>query len=216
MHIKRSKMPKTWPIARKGTKYIAVASHSHSKGISLLFLFRDILKIAKTRKEVRKILLGGDVMINNKVRKDENFPVQVFDVVSLEKAGKNYKLEIVNKKFELKEISDKEADKKIIKICGKKILSGGRVQMNLEDGQNLIVKEKFAVNDSIVLNTKKGKIEKILSLKEGANIEVVSGKHAGEKGKIVGIEAREKGRVYLIKLKKGEVTLPLKTLLVIE
>ncbi|MAH49453.1 hypothetical protein CMI37_26760 [Candidatus Pacearchaeota archaeon] len=218
MYIKRSKMPRAWPIPRKkkGMKYIAVAGHSVKKGIPLLFVLRDILKIAKTRKEARHFVLAGDVKINNQVRKSEAFPVQVFDVINLEKAGKNYRLEIVNKKFELKEISEKEAGKKIIKISGKKILGKDKVQMNLEDGGNLVWGEKFSVGDSVVMNTRENKIDKILPLKEGASIEVISGKHAGEKGQLKKVLNLARENVYLIKLKEGEVTLPFKTILVIE
>jgi len=215
-HLKRQEIPKTWPVPRKGTKFIAVASHAKRKSIPLLFILRDILGIAKTRKEAKRIVFQGDVKINNKLRKDEVFPVQVFDVISLEKTKKNYRLEIVNKKFQLKEISDKEAGKKIVKISGKKILGKGKVQINLEDGGNFLIKEEFSVGGSAVLNTNENKIEKILELKEGANIEVISGKHAGEKGKVKAIEQLEKTRRYLIKLKDKEVELPLKTLLVIE
>ena len=97
MHIKRSETPKTWPIPRKGgtSKYILVSSHAQQKGISMLFIMRDLLKIAKTRKEIKRILLGKDVRINGKVRKDESFPVQVFDVVSFGASGKNYRLDII-------------------------------------------------------------------------------------------------------------------------
>ena len=211
-------MPKAWPIPRKERtmRYIATPGHSVKKSIPLLFILRDILKIAKTRKEVRHFVLAGDVKINNQIRKNEAFPVQVFDVINLEKTKKNYRLEIVNRKFELKEISGKEADKKIVKISGKKILDKNKVQMNLEDGQNFVAKEKFSVGDSAVVNTKENKIEKILSLKDGANIEVISGKHAGEKGKLKAIENLARENVYIIKLKESEVTLPFKTILVIE
>ena len=99
MHIKKSKVPRTWPIPRKGSKFVAVPNHSASKGISLLILLRDILKIAKTRKEARYMTLNGMVKINNKIRKNECFPVQVFDTISLEKSKLNYRLEIVNRKF---------------------------------------------------------------------------------------------------------------------
>lgn len=218
MHLKRNKMPKTWPVPRKNRKarYIAVASHASTKGITLLAVLRDILKIAKTKKEARHFVLAGDVKINNKIRKKETFPVQVFDVINLEKAKKNYRLNIVNRKFRLQEVSDKDAEKKIVKISGKTSLGKDKVQMNLEDGQNFITKEKFNVSDSIVLNTKEDKIMKVLPLKEGANIEVISGKHAGEKGKLKGFEKLARGKKLVIKLKDKEVELPLKTVLVIE
>ena len=217
MHIKKSTMPTTWPIPRKGKRkrYVAVPSHATSKGISLLFILRDVLKVTKTRKEARFIVLNGDVKVNNKVRHDENFPVQVFDVVDLEKAKEHYRLEIVNQKFTLKKISAKEAETKIVKISGKKVLGENKIQMNLDDGQNVITKEKFSLGDSAVMNTKTEKIEKILPLKVGASIEVITGKHAGEKGKLIGFVDLIRGRNYSIKLNKREVSLPFKTLLVI-
>ena len=216
VHLKRQKMSKTWPIVRKGTKFVARASHANKNSIPLLFVLRDILGIGKTRKEVKRIVLQGDVKINNKIKKDEVFPIQIFDVISLEKIKKNYRLEIVNRKYELKEIDAKEAGKKIVKIGGKKILGKDKVQMNLEDGGNFLTKEKFSVGDSVVLNTKEDKIEKVLSMKEGANIEVISGKHAGEKGKIKTIRAIGNSKLYLIKLEGKEVEIPGKTLIVIE
>ena len=156
-------------------------SHAKTKGISLLFILRDILKIARTRKEAKYMTLNGLVKVNEVQRRNENFPVQVFDVVNLEAAKKNYRLEIVNRKYSLKEISNKEAETKIIKIEGKKILKNKKTQMNLADGQNIITKEKFNVGDSIIFNNKKKTIEKVLPLKKGVTIEVISGKHAGKK-----------------------------------
>ena len=215
-HIKKTKMPKTWPVPRKGkNRYIAVPSHATGKGISLLFLLRDVLKLAQTRKEVRYMTLNGMVMVNNKVRYDENFPLQVFDVLNLEKAKKNYRLEIVNKKFSLVEISDKEAGSKIVKIIGKKTLGKDKIQMNLDDGQNFLSDVKFSVGDSVVLDTKKNVVSKVLELKEGAKVEVIGGKHAGEKGELIGFEKLARGQDYEIKLEDKTVKLPYKTILVI-
>ncbi|MFA4960540.1 MAG: S4 domain-containing protein [Candidatus Pacearchaeota archaeon] len=217
MHTKRNEMSKKWPLPRKmkGRKFIATPNHSSSSGISLLFILRDILKIAKTRKEARYITLNGLVKINHKVKKDEDSPVGVFDVVSLNDKL-NYRLEIVNKKFKLREIHGNDAEEKIVKIIGKKIIGKDKIQMNLSDGQNFITKEKFSVGDSVVVNTKENKIKKMLKLREGANIEVVLGKHAGEKGKLLKFEELARGRNYLVKLNDKDVVLPYKSILVIE
>ena len=211
-------MPKTWPVPRKGKRkrFVAVPSHAISKGISLLFLLRDVLKIVKTRKEAKHMTLNGMVKVNNKTRKDVNFPVQVFDTINLDKANLNYRLEIVSKKFSLVKISAKDAENKVIKIIGKKILGIKKIQMNLDDGQNLLTKEKFSVGDSVVLNTKENKIEKILPLTEGAKVEIITGKHAGEKGELTGFKELVRGRDYIIKLEDKTVSLPYKTILVIE
>jgi len=219
MHIKKTKMPNTWPVPRKGRgkRFVAVPSHNVGKGISLLFLLRDVLKIAKTRKEVRYMTLNGMVKINNKVRQDENFPVNVLDILNLNAGKENlyYRLEIVNKKFGLVKVKESEADSKVVKIVGKKVLSGGKVQMNLRDGQNFLSKLKFSVGDSVVLNTKNDKIMKVLGLKKGAKIEIIAGKHAGEKGELVGFEDLTRGRNYEIKSEDGVVRLPYKTILVV-
>ncbi len=216
MHQKRSEMPKAWPVPRKGTTFIARADHSKEGGMPLVFIIRDVLKLAKTKKEVRFLLLNGDVKVNNRVRKSEKFPLQVFDTVSFEKLKKNYKLVIKNKKFKLEEVSGKEADKKVVTVVGKKILANKKVQINLEDGTNYLYDKAFSIGDSVVVNTKKNEIETVLPLKKGANVEVVSGKHAGETGKLEEIIELERTKKYRIKLKNKEVELPLKTLLVIE
>jgi len=216
-HIKKTQMPKSWPVPRKGNKkrFIAVPSHASTKGISILFLLRDVLKIVKTRKEARYMTLNKMVEVNNKVRIDENFPVQVLDILTLPKAKLNYRLEIINKKFSLTKVSDKDAETKIVKIVGKKVLGKNNIQMNLSDGQNFVSKDKFSVGDSAVVNTKENKVVKILPLKEGAKIEIISGKHAGENGAVKGFEELVRGKNYIIKLEDKTVSLPYKTILVI-
>jgi small subunit ribosomal protein S4e len=209
-------MPREWPIPRKGTAYLAKASHSKDSGISILFILRDMLKLARTRKEARYILRNGNVTINNQIRKDENFPVQVFDSISMDKLKKHYRLDIVNGKFSLVEISAKETERKIVKISGKKIIDSKTIQMNLEDGQNFLSASKFSLGDSVVVNTKERKVEKILELKEGAKLEIVAGKYAGEEGKLKSIRSLKRGTDYIVKINDKEVELPLKTFLVIE
>ena len=53
MHLKRQNTPKSWPIHRKGTKYIVRPQFNPRKGVPILILLRDMLKVAKNRKEVK-------------------------------------------------------------------------------------------------------------------------------------------------------------------
>jgi ribosomal protein S4E len=137
-------------------------------------------------------------------------------VITLGNKNLNYRLEIVNKKFKLKEISEKEAGIKIVKISGKKVLGKNKIQMNLNDGQNFQTKEKFSVGDSVIINTKENKIEKILPLKEGVMIEITLGKHAGKRGKLIGFESLPREKNYIIKIDDKEVPLPYKAILAVE
>ena len=88
--------------------------------------------------------------------------------------------------------------------------------MNLDDGQNILTKEKFSVGDSAIINTKENKLVQILPLKEGAKIEIIAGKHAGKKGKLVGFEDLIRGKNYIVKLEDSQTSLPFKTILVIK
>jgi len=219
MHLKKNLMSKTWPVPRKGKRkrFVAVPSHSKTSGISVLYLLRDVLGIVRTRKEAKYMTLNGMVKVNNVTRKDENFPVRVFDVFSLEKSGKDYRIEIVNKKFSLTPISSKDVGTKIVKISGKKVLGKNKTQMNLEDGRNFLAKDNFSIGDSVIVDTRENKIVEILPIKEGATVEIIGGKHAGDRGEIVGFEQLARSKVCKIKFKeKGIVDLPYKTLLVIK
>lgn len=216
MHIKKNVMPATWPVPRKGSKYIAVPTHGFKKGITVLYILRDILKIVRSRREAKYMTMNKMVKVNNKIRIDEAFPVLVFDSITLDKSNKSYRLEMVNRKFVLKEINKKDAESKIVKIIGKRVISKSKIQMNLEDGQNFITSQKFSVGDSVVIDTIHDKIIKVLPLKEGSKIDVVIGRHSGKSGKIVRFEELTKGKSYLVKFDDGEVSLPLKSILVVE
>lgn len=216
MHLRRSKVPREWPLARKGSNFVASASHAKKKGLPVLFILREMLKVARTRKEAKKIVFNGDVKINGKIVRNEMFPVQLLDVFTIEKLKKNYRMQIENGKFSLIEVSGKDAQEKIVSICGKRLLGNGNVQMNLEDGRNILTKEKFSVGDSAVVNLENGKIEKILPLKEGAKVEIIGGKHAGEKGELKEIESLARSKRYAIKLNDKEVGIPLDAFMVIK
>jgi small subunit ribosomal protein S4e len=80
----------------------------------------------------------------------------------------------------------------VAKIINKKILKGGKTQVNLSDGRNFISDIKCKTNDSALINFKEKKIEKFISLKEGAEVIVFAGKHAGKKGNIKKIDQEKK------------------------
>ena len=43
MYLKRHKIGKFWPVPRKGTKYLAVATHNKNDAIPLVVVVRDVL-----------------------------------------------------------------------------------------------------------------------------------------------------------------------------
>ena len=58
-HLSRLTAPKSWPIKRKSTKWITrphPGPHTLKNCMSLNIVLKNILKYAKTTKEVKKIL----------------------------------------------------------------------------------------------------------------------------------------------------------------
>src|SRR3989344_4613496 len=90
MHLKRNKIGNFWPIPRKGNKYLAVASHNKNESIPLSVILRDILKLVKNKKELKRVLNEKQILINHKQIKETNYPVGLFDILTIGK--KNYKV----------------------------------------------------------------------------------------------------------------------------
>ena len=215
MHLKRQKVPKNWPIPRKGTTYVVRPSFSLNKGIPILIILRDILKLAQNRKEVKKALISKQILLNDRVVKDEKHNALLFDVVKIIPLKKNYRIEIFeNKKFGVKEIKEIESNSKIAKITNKKILKGGKTQLNLSDGNNFISKLKCKTNDSVIINFKKKGIEGCIPLKEKTKVIVFDGKHSGKKGVIHKIDTKNK--ITEIIVEKNKINVLIKQLMVVK
>ena len=169
MHLKIQEAPKNWPIYRKGRRYVVRPSSDLNSGIALLTVLREMAKVVSNRKEARRLIFLKHVLLNNKVPKDEKEAVGLFDTISLISMKKNYRIDISEKgKFELKEISESETNRKVAKLVDKRTLKGKKTQLNLQDGRNFISDMKCNVNDSVLINFKDKKIEKCLPMKEGS------------------------------------------------
>ncbi|MFA5173782.1 MAG: hypothetical protein WC438_01225 [Candidatus Pacearchaeota archaeon] len=217
MHLKRNKIGKFWTIPRKGTKYLAVSTHNKHSAVPLVVVARDILKIVKNKKELKRLLNEKQILINYKQIKETNFPIGLFDVFSLPLAKKNYQAILSeNKKIIFKEVTDKESEKRIFKVMSKKVLSNQKIQMNLSNGKNILSKEKVNTGDSVLLNLKNNKIEKIIPMEKGKNAFVIQGKHAGSAGKIEEISQIGDKKIAKLSFKNSKINVWIKNLIVIE
>lgn len=185
MHQKRLSAPKTVKIARKEKKWtVKTAPGPHDKGaVPLLILVRDFLGLADTAREARKIISAGEVWVDGKPRKNYKFPVGLFDVVTVPKLEKSYRILFDERgRYIPKEVED--ADRKIYKITGKTLVKGGKVQLNLFDGTNILASNEFSTKDSIVLKIPDKEILEHLKFEEEVLVMITGGTHAGEIGKI--------------------------------
>jgi small subunit ribosomal protein S4e len=211
-HLKRQQVPKEWPVHRKGTTFVVKPNF---KGLPILVILRDVLKIAKNRKEVKRALYEKKVLLNGKIVREEKNSAVLFDVLTIVPSKENYRVELKeNGKFKVKKISDAEAKGKVAKIINKKTLKGEKVQINLSDGRNVLSDMKCNVGDSIVMSFEKNKVEKCLALKEKTRVIVFSGKHAGKQGEVKKIKSER--NMASLNVNGEDINVLIKQIMVIE
>lgn len=211
-HLKRQSVPKTWPMNKKGTKFII---KSGKKGIPLLIVLRNILGITKTRREVKKALIKQDVLVCGKPVIDEKKQLFVRDTITLVPSKKHFRLVFSeNGKFNSLEIKEDESFEKTAKVMGKKIMKKKKIQLNLYDGRNYLYEGKCNVNDSVSVDLKKNKIKKCIPLKEKSNVAVIGGKYTGRHGIVEKINEKEK--IAELKSNKEKINVLLEHLMAVE
>lgn len=209
MHQTRETIPKEWPLTRKGNKYVVVSRQRN--GIPLLVVLRDMLKLGRTRKEIKRILNEGDIAINGKTRKDERFSLLVFDIITIKKINKNYRIILSKRKFHAEEIKEKDVSKRICRINGKKIIGKNKIQLNLDNGENILYNEKAVVGDSVVIDLNEKRIAKVLPMQKNARVFISVGKHKGGEGIIKDI----KDKTAIIEIGEKNVEIRKKDLTII-
>ena len=214
-HMKRQTMPKNWPVPRKGKKFVVRPNSSSENGLPILIILRDFLGITKTRKEVKKALHAKNILINGRNVRDEKNTAVLFDVITIIPSKKNYRVELTeNGKFKVSEIKPTEASTKIAKIVDKKILKGKKVQLNLSDGKNTLYDKKCSTGESVVIELKTKKVEKVLPLKVKSKVLVYAGKHAGKQGNVDSID--EKNKMVIVNDGKTKTNILIKQIMVLE
>ncbi len=185
MHQKRLSAPKTYKVPRKVAKWITKPSPGpHNKeAIPLLVVIRDFLKLADTAREARRIIGAGEILVDGIVRKDYKFPVGLFDVVTIPKLDKSYRILFDEKgRYVPREIED--ADLKLYKIVNKTVVKGGKIQLNLFDGTNILASNDYKTKDSLLMKIPEKEIVDHLKFEEGALVMITGGSHAGEIGRL--------------------------------
>ena len=194
-HLKLIAAPRTWFMPRKTNVFTIrpnPGAHSLEYGLPLGLLLRDELKIASTTSEVRKIVNSKEVLVDGVARTDHRFMVGLFDVLSVPKLKKQYRMLLDKKgRLTLREINTKEAALKLVKVVGKNALKGGKIQFNLHDGRNIVSDAKAKVGDTFVISLPVVSVTKILSVKKGSKVFLIKGKHAGDVGVLKEIKGME-------------------------
>jgi len=216
-YFKRKKIGKFWSIPRKGTAYLATPSHNKTNSIPLVVIMREILGLVKNKKELKKSLNEKQIKINGKEIKETNYPVSLFDIITIIPMKKNYRAVLSeNKKMIFDEVSDAEAKTKVFKVLDKKLLPGKKIQLNLMHGRNIIYDKKIAIGSSVIFDFVDNKIVEIIPLEKGKEVFVIEGKHSGIKGKIENIMERGNKKLAKISAKGDKINVWVKNIIAVK
>jgi small subunit ribosomal protein S4e len=160
---------------------------------------RDILGVAKTKKEVGMILSKGTIMVDGKIRRRADFPVGLMDVISMPDVDRFFRVLPSHKGLILSPISKKESEFKLCRVEDKTTIAKG-AQIALHDGSNILVKMSDPKNpkevqyesfDILKLSLPDKQVVDVAKTKEGKLAIITGGKNIGKQGRIVEIEKTE-------------------------
>ncbi|MEK6807902.1 MAG: 30S ribosomal protein S4e [Nanoarchaeota archaeon] len=187
-HLSRLAAPSTWPIKRKGIKWVARLSpgtHDTASSMPLITWLKEYMSVIATTREAKAILNAGHVKVNDRVVKEVNFPIGLFDIITIESLGKFYRVLVdQNGKLRLAEITKSESKTLPLKITEKTMLKKGKVQLGFNNGWTIMGKDGFKVGDCIMYDVETKKIKSHFKPEHGVTVYVLSGEHANQTAKL--------------------------------
>ncbi|AGI86140.1 SSU ribosomal protein S4e [Candidatus Methanomethylophilus alvi Mx1201] len=228
-HMKRLAMPRTWAIPRKVHVWAAKqtpGAHSVEDSMPAGMVLRDMLKVCDTAREAKKIIANRDMIVNGRKVKDAKAPVGIMDSIAIPKMNLYYRMLLTGKgKLTVVAIPEEEAKWVLCRVENKTKVAGGKLQLNLSGGRNIILDaNQYKTGDSVKLDLEKNEIVGSYPLAENATVLVINGRHAGKVEDVESISAGSasapsiitfknksetvKENVFVIGTGKSEITLP--------
>jgi small subunit ribosomal protein S4e len=163
-----------------------------STAIPLLLIVREMLQLARTRREAKVMLSEGHLKVDGKTRRNDDFAVGLMDVIEVPALEKAYRvLPTPHRVLRLHAITGDETGFKLCKVTNKVSVTGGHTQLNLHDGRNILLPASDAVEDAVTtrdvlkIAIPTNEILDRIKFEKGILAIVCSGKHLGRWGEIV-------------------------------
>ncbi len=192
-HLKSYAAPKSWTILRKVTKWIIrpnAGAHPLKRALPLGLLLKQ-LGFAQTSREAKIILNMKNVLVDGRVIKETHFGTGFMDTIQI-KPKTALRCSIDQKgRLRFIDIPDTDLNKKICKIIGKITIRGGKIQLNLSDGRNILIdKDKYVVGDSLLLEVPSQKITDHFPIEKENTAFLIGGRHTGKIGIIDDVQGQ--------------------------
>jgi small subunit ribosomal protein S4e len=210
LRLKRGAAPRSWTVPRKGSKWIlrpAPGPHPQERAVPLLLILRDVRHLVASAREARLLLRSDAVRVDAKVAHDLARGVGLMDTVSFgAPLDQHFRLVPDRRgKLVLVSIPPTEAAVKVARVRFKHAARGGKVEVTLHDGRNLLLPSTtpYRVGDSLKIDLPGQKVLEHLPLKPGALAFVAGGSHVGELARVERVEVRNSPQPNLVHFKEG-------------
>jgi small subunit ribosomal protein S4e len=209
--MKRLASPRAWKIPKKSSTWVPkpiAGKHAADRSIPLGIALRDYLGVVDTMTEAKRVIGNREILLDGRVATSHKVPVGLMDVLSLPKLQKHYRTVIDGHgRVALAEIPAAQAAWKLCRVQDKTTVSGGRLQLNLHDGRNLIVKETgYKTGDVVKLAIPDQEIKGHYAFGQGMTALITGGAHVGEFAKVGAEETIRSPRPNLVALTSGSAS----------
>jgi small subunit ribosomal protein S4e len=184
-HMKRLAAPRSWPLKRKVSIFITkqtAGAHSVEDSMAAVTVLRDMIEACDTAREAKRIIGNRELFVNGKAVKNPKAPIGFMDAVSIPKMDLYYRMLITDKgKLTLVPISKDEAAWGIYKILDKTVVKGGKYQLNLAGGRNIVLdKNEYKCGDSLKIEYDGQKVSECYQFAAGNTILIKDGAQSGK------------------------------------
>lgn len=207
-HLKRLNAPRAWTISRKTAVWAAKPSpgpHPVGRALPLAAVLRDLLGYAETAREASQILGDRVVSVDGRVVTRPKFPVGLMDVVSIATTKEHFRMLLdVRGRLRLLRIDDAAASWKLCRVEDKNTVRGGKTQVNLHDGRNLLFpKNAYASGATLKVSLPNQAVLAEYRLEPGRVVLLTGGKHVGEMAHVERIERTRNPRANVVHFREG-------------
>jgi len=207
-HLKRLPAPRSWSIPRKTHFWStrpAPGPHPREASVPVAIILRDMLKVCDSAREARHILNARGVHVDGRVVTDPKFSVGLMDVLSLTEVKAHYRM-MVNGRGRLALVSIEEPDSKwkLCRIEDKTTVRGGKTQVNLHDGRNILLpKDQYKTGTTLKIHVPSQKVISHYELASGAVSFISGGQHVGEIARVLEVRLTRNPRANVVTFKEG-------------
>jgi small subunit ribosomal protein S4e len=182
--MKRLTAPRTWPIKRKASVWVTKQSpgaHSIGESMPASLVLRDLLGVCDTAREAKRIIGNRELKVDGRAVKDPKAPIGIMDVIEVPRMGLACRMLLTDKgRLTVVPIGADEAAYKICRIEDKTRVRGGRFQLNLSGGRNILLDaDDYKVGDSLRIGIPAQEVTGHYPLGAGAAAFITSGSQVG-------------------------------------